>query len=371
MGHNDPTVDILRFPDGTTVRVGAGDPEGAVTAPPGSLYLRGTGRIYRKDTGTGTTGWVDTYAAPSTPITLPLALASGGTHADLSATGGAGQVLKQSGAGANVSVATLALADLPVAFPLSLANGGTHADLSATGGTGYVLQQASVGANVTVGPISMASLGAMPSPATRNVSWLTFQPTNVAPISVGGFGTVSAAGTLADGGLSRTGTKYSTSTNAIVLGIMGSSQSQFMSKYNPRLTVLLNTGASIANCRFLIGFAFGSSWDADNLAASHCGIRFSTSAGDASWVGIVRGDSGAQAVTASLGAIAINTDYTLVVDITGNGTLASFSVNGAAPVTIATNLPTPGTIMNWNVHKTNLATEAKTLILMRCYGEWD
>ena len=45
----------LRFPTGT------GSPEGVVEASPGSLYQRTDGApgtlIYRKDSGTGSTGW--------------------------------------------------------------------------------------------------------------------------------------------------------------------------------------------------------------------------------------------------------------------------------------------------------------------------
>lgn len=51
-------------------------------------------------------------------LTTPLAVNYGGTHADLSATGGAGQFLKQSSAGADVTVGTIATADLPSAFYL-------------------------------------------------------------------------------------------------------------------------------------------------------------------------------------------------------------------------------------------------------------
>lgn len=47
-------------------------------------------------------------------LATPVSLANGGTHADLSATGGANQVLKQSSSGADVTVAALVAADLPV-----------------------------------------------------------------------------------------------------------------------------------------------------------------------------------------------------------------------------------------------------------------
>ena len=41
---------------------------------------------------------------------------------------------------------------------LALARGGTNADLSATGGTSQVLQQASGGANITVGQLAASNL---------------------------------------------------------------------------------------------------------------------------------------------------------------------------------------------------------------------
>jgi hypothetical protein len=47
--------------------------------------------------------------------------------------------------------------DIP-SLPLSLANGGTHADLSATGGTSQVLKQTSAGANITVGQLASTDI---------------------------------------------------------------------------------------------------------------------------------------------------------------------------------------------------------------------
>jgi len=43
---------------GPTIGSGSGDPEGSLTAPVGSLYLRTTGLLYMKETGAGNTGWV-------------------------------------------------------------------------------------------------------------------------------------------------------------------------------------------------------------------------------------------------------------------------------------------------------------------------
>ena len=56
-----------------------------------------------------------------------LALARGGTNADLSATGGSGQVLKQSSAGASITVAALAASDIP-SLAASKVTSGEFAD---------------------------------------------------------------------------------------------------------------------------------------------------------------------------------------------------------------------------------------------------
>ena len=85
-----------------------------------------------------------------------LPLANGGTNVDLSASGSATAVLAQDGSHV-ISARVLIAADIPnldaskiTTGALALARGGTHADLSATGGTSQFLKQASVGADVTV-----------------------------------------------------------------------------------------------------------------------------------------------------------------------------------------------------------------------------
>jgi len=139
--YNDFTLQTLMTPDGITrlnsllsqlsqniagdtesVRVfqGVGTPEASVAAGVGSLYMRTDGgtdtSLYRKESGSGDTGWV----AVKAPATLPLSVANGGLGADnssgaqgstlyFSATGTisvlgpgtSGQFLKTQGAAAN------------------------------------------------------------------------------------------------------------------------------------------------------------------------------------------------------------------------------------------------------------------------------
>jgi hypothetical protein len=72
--------------DQVRVFTGVGTPEAAITAGIGSLYLRTDGgtdtSVYRKESGSGNTGWV----AIKAPATLPLSVANGGTGSDLSGT---------------------------------------------------------------------------------------------------------------------------------------------------------------------------------------------------------------------------------------------------------------------------------------------
>lgn len=94
-----------------------------------------------------------------------LALARGGTNTDLSGTGGASKYLSQITLGGNITVAIIPAADIPnlaasiiTSGTLALARGGLNADVSATGGAGFVLKQTSVGANVTVAALIAADI---------------------------------------------------------------------------------------------------------------------------------------------------------------------------------------------------------------------
>lgn len=94
----------LYFDTGPRWQAGAGSPEGTVAAPVGSMYSRTDGgadtAVYRKETGTGNTGWVpiaDVYVATGAPpgtansgdlwydtdeptsLVMPMSVANGGT----------------------------------------------------------------------------------------------------------------------------------------------------------------------------------------------------------------------------------------------------------------------------------------------------
>jgi len=94
-----------------------------------------------------------------------LAVARGGTGADLSATGGANQIVRQNSSGGAFTVSVLAAADIPsldaskiTTGSLAVARGGSGADLSATGGANQIVRQSSVGGAFTVSVLAAADI---------------------------------------------------------------------------------------------------------------------------------------------------------------------------------------------------------------------
>jgi hypothetical protein len=93
---------------------------------------------------------------------IPLLVNMGGTGADLSATGGANEVVQQTSPGAPFTVGTLAFTNL--SGILGLNQGGTGSDLSGTGGANKVLQQSTVGGAITVAQLTVSQItGAAPT----------------------------------------------------------------------------------------------------------------------------------------------------------------------------------------------------------------
>jgi hypothetical protein len=145
--------------EGVRVFSGYGTPEGVVTAGIGSMYMRLDGgantSVYRKESGTGNTGWV-----ANTNVTLPLSVANGGTGADNSgalqgtilyfsatgvlsvlATGVSGQYLKTQGVGANPTWATITMpVGLDIGSTTTISGAATTGNISLTNGKIYFVE---------------------------------------------------------------------------------------------------------------------------------------------------------------------------------------------------------------------------------------
>lgn len=115
-----------------TFRNGVGSPQGAVAAPPGMLYLDtatsppAAGRLWVKNSGTGTTGWAAVGGGAIEPGTLdPDVLTDGDARSVLGvpgnaqaarvdiAAGGARRVLASNAAGTAIAFRALEAADIP------------------------------------------------------------------------------------------------------------------------------------------------------------------------------------------------------------------------------------------------------------------
>jgi len=129
-----------------------------------------------------------------------VALARGGLAADISTTGGAGQVLKQTSAGGAVSVAALVATDLPThnhvasnitSGTLALSIGGLAADISTTGGAVHFLKQTAAGAAVSVAAVAATDIGTSGTPSTS--TFLRGDMTWGTPAGGGGSGTKTYA----------------------------------------------------------------------------------------------------------------------------------------------------------------------------------
>ena len=113
--------------------------------------------------GTASTAQIPNLAA-SKITSSQLALAQGGTGVDLSASGGSTKILAQDALHV-ISARDLVASDIPsldaskiTTGQLSLARGGTGADLSATGGAHQVLKQSSLGGAVTVAQLAFTDI---------------------------------------------------------------------------------------------------------------------------------------------------------------------------------------------------------------------
>lgn len=153
-------------------------------------------------------------------------LARGGTGADLSATGGAGQFLKQSTAGGTITVGTIAAGDLPnhgtnllTSGQLALARGGTGADLSATGGTGQVLKQSSAGGVITVGTLAHTDVGAAAASHTHGASDIS---SGTLPVARGGtgLGSLGTAGQVLKVNPGATALEYGTAAGLTLVCVL-------------------------------------------------------------------------------------------------------------------------------------------------------
>lgn len=99
--------------------------------------------------------------------------------------------------------------------------------------------------------------------------------------------------------------------------------------YNPDINVRLRTPSDITNIVIWAGcFNSGFPTSSDAPAGRSVGVRYSTRAGDTSWVGFYTDSTPATHLTSAIGTIAASTIYDIRINVTGAGTSAAYTING-------------------------------------------
>lgn len=108
--------------------------------------------------------------------------------------------------------------------------------------------------------------------------------------------------------------------------------------HNPDIICRLRTGADITAVRYWIGLFNGGFPSTGEVGLGRSvGVRYSTVAGDTSWVGFYADNTPTTTTTAAIGSIAASTIYDIRIQVTGNGTSVTFTINGAQKTLAMTN----------------------------------
>jgi hypothetical protein len=280
-----------------------------------------------------------------------LALARGGTGADLSATGGSGQYVKQASAGAVLTVGTIPAGDLPTAIDAAKIADGSVSNTEyqyLDGAVSNVQQQINNKAPNQLARRSMSFLPALP------VS--TF-------MGIGSSAVITVAGTITH--LTEADFIGKRCTSAAVIGNSGGffTTQQFEATIaDPVAWFRIRTGSDISNVRIWVGLANQNLANQDSSATTNiAAFRYSTVAGDGGWVGVTQAATANFTVSSTVAAIAASTEYLLRIRVSGDGTAIHFSVDGGTEQTITTDLPTTTVALNAVVKVTTQAASARVI----------
>lgn len=136
---------------------------------------------------------------------------------------------------------------------------------------------------------------------------------------------------------------------------------QVMPDFNPKVTYLVATGASVASIRIWCVLHPATGYEATATPTTrHLGFLFDTAAGHTNWM-CSSADGTTQSTSDSGVAVTANTIYSLVLNYSASGH-CYFSVNGSTAVDKTANLPTGVAVpLGVQVSVTTLAAGAKTL----------
>jgi len=294
-----------------------------------------------------------------------LALARGGTGADLSGTGGTSQYLKQAAAGAAVTVGTIAAADLPTGIDAAkIADGSvSNAEFQYIGG---LTSDAQTQLDRRM-PVVLYR---------KHFSYVYSGPIGSGPIV--GMGLANATITAAGHSEASTATFFGASltTSAVIANaVVVAGAVMLPTITDPVAYVRIKTGADITNVRIFFALSNAAFSNADAFNAQYVGFRYSTVVPDGGWVGVCCDGAAANAqTTGTVAAIAASTEYLLRIRVSGDGTAVNFAVSTAggafsAEQTLSANLPATNVRLRWEMRVTTQAAAAKAFAFNSAYVE--
>jgi hypothetical protein len=209
-------------------------------------------------------------------------------------------------------------------------------------------------------------------PTTRQTAWINFFPGNQTPIA-SGWPLVSTSGSMSDGSSTDNQMTRFTHASASSAGPrVNVAIPLHRTLFDPTFVIRIRTGSDISQMRIVLGFDTSTITDSDGSSRSLVAFRYSTVAGDTNWKGVCNnGGVGTQQVVDTGVAVAVSTVYTLKLVISGNGTLATFTVNGSSAVTLSTNLPATTTGLFPTLSYTPQAAVSRIVDYGSVYAEWD
>lgn len=317
--------------------------------------------------------------AASKITTGQLALARGGTGVDLSAAGGATQVLAQD-ASHVVSARDLIAADIPAlaaskitSGQLALARGGTNADLSATGSThGVLAQDASHVVSVRqlaysdISGSPPAPAGVFPSPTMGLQSYLYPAIGSITNFTAVGHDTSTSFGTVGGngGGVGQyIGITMSGTTKS---GYIGSLCHPFNAA--PYMNTMWGLGTGITNTLSWVGLTEnnGTIQLAGNVPSGNYAM-FRYANGTDTTLKCITCDNVTQTIVDSGVTVTANTIYKLTINLDFANSQVLFYINGTLVATITTHLPTAATALAWFSGITQTSGTGNQIFIGRTY----
>lgn len=300
----------------------------------------GTVTLTGNVTGSGTGSFVTTIAAGAV------------TNAMLAGSIASGKLV-----GTDIATVGTITAGVWHATLIGVLYGGSGADLSATGGPRQIVKQATAGGALTVGILDRNDV---PQFYHRSI-WQT--RANATSIDSIGDAAPTATGTAA--AVSDSTGVYTTYTSSTTIntnaGLQDYTAAAVGTENLPVHQFAFYTGADISSVRYWCGMVSGNPMGSATPSVSLAALRYDTAAdGTAFWRFVTDNGSGTPNVVVTTVAVAVSTRYEVMIDASDPTSIKCW-INGVLAATSATTLPATSTKLAKVVQIRTLTNAARVI----------